>query len=63
MTICRHFRPVIGELMGCAAGRIAFLDCGPGCSVYDEDSAPEQRPTAEREAWTGKSENKSTPGA
>ena len=34
MNVCRYYDPIT-LLRGCAAGRIADLDCGSGCSVYD----------------------------
>jgi hypothetical protein len=39
MKLCRHFDPVT-SIRGCQAGRIAAIDCGPGCAVYDAASEP-----------------------
>ena len=36
MTVCRHFDP-INTTRGCLVGRIAFVDCGPGCRSYDPE--------------------------
>ena len=36
MIVCRHFDP-ISNIRGCLVGRIAFIDCGPGCASYDPE--------------------------
>jgi len=53
MIICRHFRLPEEVIHGCAAGRIAYVDCGPGCPVYDPDGAPSRRSEREIQAWAG----------
>ena len=51
MIICRHFcRPEV-SIHGCLAGRIAYIDCGPGCGAYDPDPDPEAR--TDRDLWLG----------
>jgi len=53
MIICRHFRLPEQVIHGCAAGRIAYVDCGPGCTVYEPDGEPSRRGEREIEAWAG----------
>ena len=52
MKLCRHFDPV-NYIRGCAVGRIAFVDCGPGCTSYDAvpDEAAIDREIVE--GWNG----------
>jgi hypothetical protein len=53
MIICRHFCSPVEVVQGCRAGRIAYVDCGPGCSTYDPDPEPMARPTEELQDWAG----------
>jgi hypothetical protein len=53
MKICRHFRLPDQVIQGCAAGRIAFLDCGLGCKAYDPDPDPQSRHYCELLNWEG----------
>ncbi len=50
---CRHF--TLASLNKCGAGRIAYLDCGPQCALYDPDPDPDPDPDSrdddERMAW------------
>ena len=49
MIICRHFTTPDVCIHGCRVGRIAYVDCGPGCTAYDPDPHPEQR--TDRALW------------
>jgi hypothetical protein len=53
MKICRHFRLPEQVIQGCAVGRIAFLDCGLGCTSYDPDPDPKSRNPHALRAWEG----------
>lgn len=51
MDICRHFYPT-QILNGCKVGRVAQLDCGTGCRVYNPEPEPLIRKHEDRELWS-----------
>lgn len=58
MDICAHFAPT-QSIRGCLAGRIAHIDCGAGCTLYQPD--PLVRSEEDLKAWSGDAEE-SGPG-